>query len=93
MLTGSRKSRIPFFEYRVHSIPADKQPIEIKIKYNARSADIVGYADQNEVSKNQIPGIRNKNNNVILLCEANRESELFATSDSGLVSLGSTSPE
>ena len=57
MFAGKRKSRIPFTEFRVHNIPAEMQPIEMRIKYKALSAEIIGYDDQRAVNKNQKPGI------------------------------------
>jgi hypothetical protein len=58
-LAGRRKSKIFFSEYRTHKIPAEIHPSEIKIKYNALTADISGYDDQSEVNRNQRPGIIN----------------------------------
>ena len=59
MFVGRRKSSIDLPENRIHKIPADIQPVDIKIKYKARVAETSGYEDQSEVSKNQIPDIKN----------------------------------
>lgn len=57
---GNRNPKIFFGENWVHKIPAAIDPDEIRIKYKALTAEISGYEDQNEVSKNHNPGRRKK---------------------------------
>jgi len=78
---GRRKLKILLSEYLNHKIPAEIHPSEIRLKYNALNAEISGYDDQNEVNKNQVPGIRNNNIGVILLSAENRESVILSGSE------------
>jgi len=73
-----------FPENRIHKIPAEIHPAEMRIKYKALVDDTSGKGDQKAVNKNHKPGRKNKNNGVILLSEANRESDSSLSSDSGL---------
>jgi hypothetical protein len=98
MLAGNKKSNTPLFENFSHKIPADKHPIEIRIKYIARVAEIIGKEDQSAVSKNQIPAMINNNNfipacSVIPANEVRRESDTNFNFDSGFISLRSIFPE